>query len=154
MAVTPLRLPTSTHATVYRAFVNWIQSDPKLGSQVRIWQDWNNDKTANALPASVSQLPWVQFTPETEKMEPYCLLNDGTGRRSFEAPMRIDIETAVAGSLWEDSAKLWEQIRVRGMTFVSRDVSDFWASMPATTSNDADFTLAKGSFHFDMYVEG
>lgn len=150
----PIPLPTPAHAAAFRSLADWIASDGELKRVTRVVRSWQGAKDEDALPAALTQLPWLRLTPEMQPIEPFALL--GAGLRSFRSPLRVTVETAHAGSDAADSVKLWDRIFDRVMAWDHEAASVSWVTpeRPAQATNDSDFTVATGAFVLDLYVTG
>lgn len=102
MPTEKLCLPADGRLTAMRGFIALLRNDPDLKRVVETWRVWDGT-TGEEAPATVAQCPWVRVTCAPMASE---LLHNLVS----EQPVKVTVETAVAGTAVDDSLLLWSAI--------------------------------------------
>lgn len=152
-------LPDSELTIAYRTLVRRIRNEVPAIKTLRSW----DGNTASDDEPSTSNCPWVKITPVIDSVERLDSIGSLTTSRYI---LRLIVETAVAGYIWDDSANLWRriekamqpQVEATRLTIDDSDrdagIDDVIVARPALPAGPGDMTagLIRGTGEVLVYV--
>lgn len=159
-----LDLDPGPHTLAFREFVAILMEDPDLSREVKNWTTYDGDRDNDALPSTVNELPYIRISPQ---LGPWSRAASWGAAAVADSPVFVTIETAVAGTNWDDSANLWAAIhrRIYSQDPVERaavnarleaaGIYDLEIVQPAASINDSGspFAVATGKFKLCMMID-
>ena len=105
MPTPALPLPPDVRVTALRGLVKLLQADQDLNRVVRTWRVWDGG-TADTVTPSLVQYPQVRLTASPEASN----WAHNSGQPTSRQPIRLQVDTVVAGTDQMDSLVLWGAI--------------------------------------------
>lgn len=160
--------PDGVRSKAFRALVLRLQTHPQLKGAVKTWKTWEGKPDDEAPPALGGLLPYVRLTPVTMAAVRRAASTRMPRGTIVLSPLRVNIETVVAGSRWDDAANLWERFE---SALWPQDVADRAAweakrldlgigdlkllqpALPTGLENlSTDLTVSDGSIQLDIQL--
>lgn len=161
--ILPSPYPDDNRATAFRWFADRLRAKVR---GVAVWQVWDGSRADTApLPTGKTA---VRLTPQFEATRPAAILQDGAdvraNRRSWRAPILVQVEGVVPGSRAEDAINLWGQIEsaMTARTFADRvtlrthmrecKVNSVEPVQPFAMAQDGNVSRFSGSFRLITHI--
>lgn len=159
--------PAGCRSNAFRELVRVLGADPGLRVVVKTWKTWEGSPADEQPPAS-GNMPWVRLTPvglPALRKGQYAPNLPGVITLS---PLRVLVETAVAGPRIDDAMNLWERFEAalwpadhaartalvaRFAAVGVRDVRLLQPALPTGVDNvSAALIVSDGAIQLDLYL--